>query len=186
MSSISEMGIHTYIYIHCKPRGFYGTIVVQEITFKQRRFATATPLWRATLYDSPPLPQVVAAQRAACSEMGNPFMDPGGDLLVLDTRVVADCTVVESVQTIEKIWQQRCDSFYRDRLIARSKHLNDTITKAKLQLFHGHVHKDKPRQQNQVNALKVTEPCFPPYTLPIKFDTVTWPIFSHMRINRGI
>ena len=49
--------------------------------------------------------------------------------------VVADCTIVESVQTIEKTGQQRCDSFYKDRLIARTKQLNDTITEAKLPLF---------------------------------------------------
>ncbi len=121
---------------------------------------------------------------SSMSEMGNPCMDPSGDLLVLDTRVVADCTIVESVQTIENIWQQRCDSFYQDRLIARTKQLNDTITKANLPLFHRHVHKDKSRQQNQVKALKVTEPCSPPCTLPVKFDTLTWLIFSHMRINR--
>ena len=88
------------------------------------------------------------------SEMGNPFIDPSRDLLILDTRVVAGCTIVESVQTIEKIGQQRCDSFYQDRLIARTKHLHDTITKAKLLLFHRHVHKHQSRQQNQVKALK--------------------------------
>ena len=54
------------------------------------------------------------------SETGNPFMDHG-DLVVLDTIVVAYCTLVESVQTIEKIGQQRCDSCYQDRLIARTK-----------------------------------------------------------------
>ena len=32
-------------------------------------------------------------------EIGNPFMDLSGDLLVLDTIVVADCIIVESVQT---------------------------------------------------------------------------------------
>ena len=88
------------------------------------------------------------------SEMGNPFMDPSRDLLILDTGVVAGCTIVESVQTIEKIGQHRCDSFYQDRLIARTKHLHDTMTKAKLPLFHRHVHTDKSRQQNQVKALK--------------------------------
>ena len=88
------------------------------------------------------------------SEMGNPFMDSSGDLLVIDTRVVSDGTIVESVQTIEKIGQQRWDSFYKDRLIVRTKQLNDTTTKAKLPLFHIHVHKDKSRQQNQVKALK--------------------------------
>ena len=79
------------------------------------------------------------------SETGNPFMDLIGDLVVLDTIVVADCTIVESVQTIEKIGQQICDCFYKDRLIARTKPLNDTITEAKLPLFHRHVHKDKSR-----------------------------------------
>ena len=69
------------------------------------------------------------------SEIGNPFMDLSGDLLVLDTIVVADCTIVESVQTIEKIGQQRCDSFYQDRLIARTKQLNDTITESNLPLL---------------------------------------------------
>ena len=53
--------VHTFI--HFKPRGFYDTIVVQEIVTQKRRFTTMTPLWRATLYDSTPLPQVVAAQR---------------------------------------------------------------------------------------------------------------------------
>ena len=55
------------------------------------------------------------------SEIGNPFMDLIGDLVVLDTIVVADCNIVESVQTIEKIGQQRCDSCYQDRLIDRTK-----------------------------------------------------------------
>ena len=48
-------------------------------------------------------------------------MDQIGDLVVLDTIVVADCTIVECVQTIEKIGQQKCDSFYQYRLIARTK-----------------------------------------------------------------
>ena len=58
---------------------------------------------------------------SSMSEIGNPFMDLIGDLVVLDTIVVADCTIVESVQTIDKIGQQRCDRFYQDRLIARTK-----------------------------------------------------------------
>ena len=58
---------------------------------------------------------------SSMSETGNPFMDLIGDLVVLDTIVVADCTIVESVQTIEKIEQQRRDSFYQGRLVARTK-----------------------------------------------------------------
>ncbi len=56
----------------------------------------------------------VESLMSSMSEMGNPCKDPSGDLLVLDTSVVADCTIVEN------IWQQRCDSFYQDRLIARN------------------------------------------------------------------
>ena len=58
---------------------------------------------------------------SSMSETSNPLMAIIGDLVVLDTIVVADCTIVESVQTIEKIGQQICDSFYQDRLIARTK-----------------------------------------------------------------
>ena len=64
----------------------------------------------------------VESHVSSMSETGNPFIDLIGDLVVLDTIVVvADCTIVESVQTIEKIGQQICDSFYQDRLIARTK-----------------------------------------------------------------
>ena len=54
---------------------------------------------------------------SSISEMGNPCIDQSGDLLVLDTRVVAECTIVESVQTIEKIGKQRCDRLYQDLLL---------------------------------------------------------------------
>ena len=84
---------------------------------------------------------------SSMSEIGNPFVDLIRDLVVLDTIVVADCTIVESVQTIEKIGQHICDSFYQDRLIARTKYLNDTTREAKLPLFHRHVHTDKSRRK---------------------------------------
>ena len=46
---------------------------------------------------------------SSMSETGNPFMDQIGDLVVLDTIVVADCTIVECVQTIEKIFKFQND-----------------------------------------------------------------------------
>ena len=48
----------------------------------------------------------VESHVSCMSEIGNPFMDLSEDLLVLDTIVVADCTIVEPVQTIEEIEQQ--------------------------------------------------------------------------------
>ena len=98
------------------------------------------PGFRHSHHDDNPAAQAtflwhVESLVSSMSEIGNPFMDLIGDLVVLDTIVVADCTIVESVQTIETIGQQKGDSFYQDRLIARTKQLNDTITEAKLPLF---------------------------------------------------
>ena len=121
---------------------------------------------------------------SSMSEIGNPFMDLIGYLVVLDTIVVADCTIVESIQTIEKIGQQRYDSFYQDRLIARTKYLKDTITEAKLPLFHRHVHTDKSRQQNQVKALKSDRILFSTLFIACQVRHTDMAGFSHMRINR--
>ena len=118
------------------------------------------------------------------SEISNPLMDLSGDLLVLDTIVVADCTIVESVQTIENIGPQRCDRFYQDRLITRTKQLNDTITEKKLPLFHRHVHKDKSRQQNQVKALNSERTLFSTLHIACQVRHTDMAGFSHMRINR--
>jgi hypothetical protein len=52
------------------------------------------------------------------------LMFPALDLLVKDPRVLADSTVVASIKT-------RCETFFQDRLIARTTQIHDTITKAK-------------------------------------------------------
>ena len=45
------------------------------------------------------------ARKMTMNEMGNPFWDTTGDLLVLDTRVVAEVGVVESVSRMKKLWK---------------------------------------------------------------------------------
>ena len=47
------------------------------------------------------------------SHMGNPFMDTSGDPLVLDTRVIVDSTVGDTIQKIEKLGQEMCDTFFK-------------------------------------------------------------------------
>ena len=103
-------------------------------------------------------------------------MDPSGDLLVLHTGVVADCTKAKSDHTMQKIGQQRRVSFFQDRPIVRTKHMNDTIINAEQPLCHNHVHKEKSRKEHQLKALRGA--------LPVIFDTLTWLTFSHMIINR--
>ena len=45
------------------------------------------------------------------SHMGNSFMNTSGDLLVLDTRVIVDSTVVDTIRKVEKLGQAMCDNF---------------------------------------------------------------------------
>ena len=68
-------------------------------------------------------------------EMGNPFSDTSGDLLVLDTREVADASIVESVKQLQKLGEDQCNEFFQKRLVDRSTNLKETVTKNKLHLL---------------------------------------------------
>ena len=64
------------------------------------------------------------------SEMGNPFLDQSGDLLILDTRDIMDATVVKSVKS-----QKQFQEFCTIRLDERKISLFDVIKRNKIQLF---------------------------------------------------
>ena len=94
------------------------------------------------------------------SHMGNPFMDTSGDLLVLDTRVIVDSTVVDTIQKIEKLGQEMCAPFFKERLVDCIRPLSDTVTKANLRLFCSRQHKEKSRDQKQLKAMKLDRTLF--------------------------
>ncbi len=50
---------------------------------------------------------------AVIEEFGNPFEEESQDLLVLDTNVIADAAVVETVRNAKKIGQKQFDAFYQ-------------------------------------------------------------------------
>ena len=52
----------------------------------------------------------VKALAGAIEDMGNPFGEKGSDLLVLDTRNLADTAVIECLNRIEKLGQEQYDS----------------------------------------------------------------------------
>ena len=60
------------------------------------------------------------------TEMGNPFMDTSGDLLVLDTREVADAAVVDSFQKMKSLGEEQRDKFFQERIINHKVPLNGT------------------------------------------------------------
>ena len=49
-------------------------------------------------------------------DMGNPFTDESGDLLVLETKDLADASVVKTVEEIETLGQEQFETFVKERL----------------------------------------------------------------------
>ena len=52
-------------------------------------------------------------------ELGNPFIDESNDLLVLDTRDLADPSVVNTMRSIKNIGQEQYNTFVTARLVTR-------------------------------------------------------------------
>ena len=94
------------------------------------------------------------------SHMGNPFMDTCGDLLVLDTRTIVDSTVGDTIQKIEKLGQEMCDTFFKNRLVDCIRPLSDTVTIANIRLFCSRQHKEKSRDHKQLKAMKLDRTLF--------------------------
>ena len=68
-------------------------------------------------------------------DMGNPFTEDSGDLLVLDTRDIADPAVVETVRMIEKKGQEQYDKYMTERITQRTTPVSDPISRNQMALF---------------------------------------------------
>ena len=68
-------------------------------------------------------------------EMGNPFTEDSVDLLVLDTRDVADPTIVETVRVIEKTGRVQYERYMAERVAQRTTPISDPISRNQLPLF---------------------------------------------------
>ena len=82
--------------------------------------------------------------------VGNPFMDTSGYLLVLDSRVFVDSTVVD-----RKCDRKCVNTFFKDRLAVCIRPVSDTVTKANIRLFCSRQPKEKLRGQKQLIAMKL-------------------------------
>ena len=76
------------------------------------------------------------ALKAAFDVCGNPFLESSSDLLVLDTRDITSETVVDTVNKIQELGQEQYKIFVKERLVERTKPLDDTIKKNMFSLFH--------------------------------------------------
>ena len=100
------------------------------------------------------------------TEMGNPFWDNSGDLLVLDTRVMAEVTVADSVSKMKKLGEDQHKEVFKKRLVDSTNTVNETIPKNKLRLFSRHLEKRKSHAQQQLLSWKQAATCFQHCTSP--------------------
>ena len=96
----------------------------------------------------------VQALMEVIEDLGNPFMEEIGDLLVLDTRDIADLAVVTTVRGIEKKGHDQYDSFVTDRLVERTSPVSDTISKNSMPLFNRPSKRTPSKATQMMTSLK--------------------------------
>ena len=77
----------------------------------------------------------VKALDASIEDLGNPFMEESEELLVLDTKDIANPEALKTLREIETIGKQQSDTFLKECLVERKKSLYDPIKKNKLHLL---------------------------------------------------
>ena len=90
----------------------------------------------------------------AIEEMGNPFTENSNDLLVLDSRDLADPAIIDSVRKIEKLGQEQYDIYVGERLVNQTKSVWEPIKKNNLALFSRPPIREKTKSQLQLASLK--------------------------------
>ena len=81
------------------------------------------------------------------SEFGNPFLETSTDLLVLDTRNIADDNVICTVNSIKDLVKKQFIDFVQNHLNTQVYSLYDPIKKKKLLLFSkASVKKHQPKK----------------------------------------
>ena len=117
--------------------------------------------------------------------MGNPFTDNSSDLIVLDSKYLADPTVIKTICQIEELRQEQHKTFVRERLMSRSKPLIDPIKKNPPPLFRSPLIKKKTKSQLPLTYLKNDCAFFSQlYTLGHKYVVATWMRFLSIKIER--
>ena len=96
----------------------------------------------------------VKALSNVIEDMGNPFIDESDDLLVLDTRDLADPSVVNTMRNLKKTGQEQYDTFVTERLVTQTRPVNDPIKRNNFPLFSRPPIREKSRAKHQLSSLK--------------------------------
>ena len=87
-------------------------------------------------------------------DFGNPFEEESQDLLVLDTKEIAPPAAVDALRHAREVGQQQFDNFVRERLVERTKPIEDTIHRNKLKIFGTPASKPSGEGKQQLKSLK--------------------------------
>ena len=90
----------------------------------------------------------------AVEELGNPFREDSGDLLVLDTKDILPKEVVDSVKSIEETGYDQYTTFVKERFVDQKKPITDPIKMNKLPMFSRPPTKVPSKQKVKLTALK--------------------------------
>ena len=87
-------------------------------------------------------------------EMGNPFAENSKDLLVLDSRNLADPAVIDTWRQIKSLGQEQYDTYVNEPLVNQTKPITDPTNINNLPLFSRPPVREKSRAQLQRSSLK--------------------------------
>ncbi len=96
----------------------------------------------------------VKSLHCAMGEMWNPFCDESNDLLVLDSRDVADRVIITALRQIEMLGQEQYERYVEERLVNRTKPIADPIKRNNLSLFSRPPVRKKSKERLHLSSIK--------------------------------
>ena len=95
----------------------------------------------------------ITSLTAVIEEMGNPFAENSNDLLVLESRDLADPAVIDTLRQIKSLGQEQYDTYVNERFVNQTKPITDPIKRNNLLLFSRPPVQEKSRAQLQRSSL---------------------------------
>ena len=96
----------------------------------------------------------VASLVSSFEEVGNPFEEDSKDLFALDSKVIAENAVIQTVKNVITIGQEQYNTFVEERFDKRTKEVTSVISNNKLPLFKSPLEQKSDKKKVQVAALK--------------------------------
>ena len=113
-------------------------------------------------------------------ELGNPFEEESTDVLILDSKEIADPAAVETIRNVQRLGREQLQAFIKECLVDRSKSIHDVIHRNKLKLFKNMAKTNASKGKKQLTSLKSDAGDF---TLGARLEMEIWKNFFVMKIK---